>query len=64
MGMPGGTELIIIVVFVLILFGGKKIPELMRGLGSGIKEFNKAKNDVTSEINRAVNEEPKEGSKE
>ena len=58
MGMPGGMELVIIILVVVLLFGGKKIPELMRGLGSGIKEFNKAKNDVTSEINRAVKEEP------
>ena len=37
--MPGGTELILILVVVLLLFGGKKIPELMRGIGKGIKEF-------------------------
>ena len=42
-GMPGGTELIIITLIVLLLFGGKKIPELMRGLGKGIREFNNAK---------------------
>ena len=37
--MPSGTELIIILVIVLLLFGGKKIPELMRGLGKGVKSF-------------------------
>ena len=63
MGMPGGMELVIIILVVVLLFGGKKIPELMRGLGSGIKEFNKAKNDVTSEINRAVKEDPSESKK-
>ena len=36
--MPGGTEMILIVIVVLLMFGGKKIPELMRGLGKGIKE--------------------------
>ena len=40
--MPGGYEWIIIGVIVLLLFGGRKIPELMKGLGSGIKEFKNA----------------------
>ncbi len=38
-GMPGGSEWIFIVVIVLVLFGGKKIPELMKGMGKGVKEF-------------------------
>tara|TARA_B100001029_G_C14959153_1_gene393383 strand:+ start:429 stop:626 length:198 start_codon:yes stop_codon:yes gene_type:complete len=42
LGMPGGWELVAIVIVVLLLFGGRKIPELMKGLGSGIKEFKKA----------------------
>ena len=42
LGMPGGWELVAIVIVVLLLFGGRKIPELMRGLGSGIKEFKQA----------------------
>ncbi|HEY4538667.1 MAG TPA: twin-arginine translocase TatA/TatE family subunit [Faecalibacter sp.] len=42
MGMFGGKEWILIIIVVLLLFGGKKIPELMRGLGSGIKEFKDA----------------------
>jgi sec-independent protein translocase protein TatA len=41
--MLGGMEWIVIVVALLLLFGGRKIPELMRGLGKGIKEFNDAK---------------------
>ena len=45
MGMPGGTELIIIALVVLLIFGGKKIPELAKGLGSGIKNFKKAVKD-------------------
>ncbi|UQD55573.1 twin-arginine translocase TatA/TatE family subunit [Flavobacterium sp. K5-23] len=40
--MPGGSEWILIIAVVLLLFGGKKIPELMKGLGSGIKEFKNA----------------------
>ncbi len=42
LGMIGAPQIILIVVIVLLLFGGKKIPELMRGLGSGIKEFKDA----------------------
>ena len=42
LGMIGAPQIILIVVVVLLLFGGRKIPELMKGLGSGIKEFKKA----------------------
>jgi len=42
MGMPGGMEWVLIALVVLLLFGGKKIPELAKGLGSGIKNFKKA----------------------
>ncbi len=45
LGMPGYGSIILIAVVVLLLFGGKKIPELMRGLGSGIKEFKDASKD-------------------
>jgi sec-independent protein translocase protein TatA len=45
----GGPELIMIGVVVLLLFGGKKLPELMRGLGKGIKEFKNAKEGVLSD---------------
>lgn len=45
LGMVGPWQIAIIVVLVLLLFGGKKIPELMRGLGSGIKEFKDATKD-------------------
>ena len=44
--MPGGAEWIIIIIALLILFGGKKIPELMRGLGKGVREFKDAKDNV------------------
>ena len=50
---------VFIFLIVILLFGGKKIPELMRGLGKGIREFNDAKNNVKSEIEKSVKEEPK-----
>lgn len=55
MGMPGGMEWILIALVVLLLFGGKKIPELMKGLGSGIKNFKKAvkEEDETVEVNKS-----------
>ena len=49
--MLGGWEIVLILAVVLILFGAKKIPELAKGLGSGIKEFKKATREVTEEIN-------------
>ena len=45
MGRLGVTEILIILAIVLLLFGGKKIPELMKGLGSGLKEFKNASKD-------------------
>jgi len=45
LGMVGPWQVVIIVVLVLLLFGGKKIPELMKGLGQGMKEFKKATRD-------------------
>ena len=50
MGRFGPTEIILIIAVILLMFGGKKIPELMKGLGSGIKEFKNAANeDQTAE---------------
>ena len=50
LGVLGTNEIIIILVIVLLLFGGRKIPELMRGLGKGVREFNDAKTNVKREI--------------
>ena len=50
----GGWEIVLILAVVLILFGAKKLPELAKGLGSGIKEFKKATRDVTDEIHSAM----------
>ncbi|MBL7770262.1 MAG: twin-arginine translocase TatA/TatE family subunit [Flavipsychrobacter sp.] len=57
--MPGGSEWILIILVVLLLFGGRKIPELMRGLGRGIREFNDAKNNVKEEIEQGIKEKDK-----
>lgn len=54
--MLGGWEIILILAVVLILFGAKKLPELAKGLGQGIKEFKKATNDVTSELHNAMDD--------
>lgn len=50
MSMPGGMEWLLIALVVLLLFGGKKIPELAKGLGSGIKNFKKAVKDDDDEV--------------
>jgi sec-independent protein translocase protein TatA len=57
--MPGGTEWVLIVLAVLILFGGRKIPEFMRGIGKGIREFNDAKSNVKKEIEEGINDKDK-----
>ena len=56
MGNLGFQELLIIGVVVLVMFGGRKIPEFMRGLGKGIREFNDAKNNVKKEIEEGIKE--------
>jgi sec-independent protein translocase protein TatA len=59
LGMP---EIIMILLAVILLFGGRKIPELMRGLGKGIREFNDAKNNVRKEIEDGMNEKDNKSS--
>ena len=58
--MPGGSEWIFIILVVLLLFGGKKIPELMRGLGRGIREFKDAKDNVKNELEEGMKEKDKD----
>ena len=53
----GGWELVLILAVVLMLFGAKKLPELAKGLGTGIKEFKKATRDVTDDLHRAMDED-------
>ena len=58
-GLPGGGEWILILLAILLLFGGKKIPELMRGIGKGIREFNSAKASIEDEIKEGMKAEDK-----
>ncbi|MEX2336577.1 MAG: twin-arginine translocase TatA/TatE family subunit [Fulvivirga sp.] len=55
-GMPGGWEWIIIILVVLIFFGAKKIPELARGLGRGIREFKDATKEIKRDIDESTND--------
>ncbi|MBL4677896.1 MAG: twin-arginine translocase TatA/TatE family subunit [Mucilaginibacter sp.] len=57
MGGLGAPEIILIIIAILILFGGKKIPELMRGLGKGVKEFKDAQNGDSSTTNTTGTED-------
>ena len=63
-GWPGGSEWLLIVLAVLILFGGRKIPEFMRGIGKGIREFNDAKSNVKKEIEEGINDKDKKTTSE
>ena len=56
LSMPSGMEWVIILFAILLLFGGRKIPELMKGLGKGIRDFNDAKNNVKTEIEEGMKE--------
>ncbi len=58
LGVIGGSEIIVILLIVLVLFGGKKIPELMKGLGKGVKEYKNAMNGIESEVNDMTTDAP------
>ena len=55
----GGGEVLLIGLAILLFFGGKKLPELMKGLGKGIREFQDAKNEVKDQINKELDETKK-----
>ena len=59
LSMPGGSEWILILLVVLLFFGGRKIPDLMRGIGRGVREFNDAKTNVKNEIEAGMTEKDK-----
>lgn len=56
LGGLGGPELLLVAFVVLLLFGGKKLPELMKGLGKGIREFNNAKANIETEVKESMKE--------
>lgn len=62
-GNLGAPELLVIAFIVLLLFGGRKIPELMRGLGKGVRNFKEGMNDVTDEIKKIDEDIKKDGNK-
>lgn len=55
-GLPGGSEWILILLVIVLLFGARKIPELMKGLGSGVKEFKKAASTDEQEDKKKLND--------
>ena len=57
--IPGGWELILIVLVVLVFFGAKRIPELARGLGKGIREFKDATKEIKNDIEEGIQEDDK-----
>jgi sec-independent protein translocase protein TatA len=59
MGKLGWTEILLIAFVVLLLFGGKKIPELMRGLGRGVREFKEGKDSVKKELEESTSDKGK-----
>jgi sec-independent protein translocase protein TatA len=62
--LPGGMEWVLIFLAVLLLFGGRKIPELMKGIGKGIREFNDAKDKVKDELEEGMKEDEKDSGKQ
>ena len=67
LGVIGPWQVVIIALVILLLFGGKKIPELMKGLGKGVKSFKEGMNEIEDQINQAddaLKKEPKDTPKE
>ncbi len=62
-GTIGWPELLIIILIILILFGGKKIPELMKGLGKGVKSFKEGVKDIENDVNDSLNDDTPKGAK-
>lgn len=63
LSMPSGAEWIYVVILIIILFGGKKIPELAKGIGKGIRDFNDARDGVKKDIESGMKEKPESSEK-
>ena len=59
LGDMGTGEIMVIVLFILIFFGAKRIPELARGMGRGIREFKDATKEIKTEVEKSIKEDPK-----
>ena len=60
LGVVGPWQIVILALVILLLFGGKKIPELMKGLGKGVRSFKEGLNEVEDQINKSDDEAPKQ----
>jgi sec-independent protein translocase protein TatA len=63
LGVVGPWQIVIIALVILLLFGGKKIPELMKGLGKGVKSFKEGVNEIDEQINDSVDAPKKDAAK-
>ena len=64
LGVVGPWQIVILALVILLLFGGKKIPELMKGIGKGVKSFKEGMNEVEDQINKSDEDKPKEDPKQ
>ena len=64
LGVIGPWQIVILALVIVLLFGGKKIPELMKGIGKGVKSFKEGMNEVEDQINKSDEDKPKEDPKQ
>ena len=64
LGVVGPWQIVILALLIVLLFGGKKIPELMKGIGKGVKSFKEGMNEVEDQINKSDEDKPKEDPKQ
>ena len=64
LGVIGPWQIVILALLIVLLFGGRKIPELMKGIGKGVKSFKEGMNEVEDQINKSDEDKPKEDPKQ
>ncbi|MBP5625839.1 MAG: twin-arginine translocase TatA/TatE family subunit [Bacteroidales bacterium] len=64
LGVIGPWQIVILALLIILLFGGKKIPELMKGIGKGVKSFKEGMNEIEDQINKSDEDKPKEDPKQ